>query len=495
MSDPNLPGDIEAEKALLGSILINPDLFTDLVATVKVDDFSIIRHRWIWEAMGKLAEAGTQIDYVTLSDALSPNGRLKELGGQSYLTMLLGHTPTAMNADEYAKIVRDKAIKRNIYLLSKGLTTNALQDKPSDEVMQQIEEFMASSSTRFGATERMVMTAEKLCLSDIGDLSWILKDWIMAGGINLIAGMPAAGKSFLALDLAIGMASTGLAWDNRPVTQGKVLYHFLDGSYRGMRSRIQKLCAGRGIQPPADLIFDFSPLNLKVPSEVMAFRQRIRRLDAALVVFDVMAKFMPGADENSVADISPMMNTLREIANQHGTTFILIHHLNKGGHSDLAYRVRGSTDILGSVDTAIVVTHENQHSQQSIRTIIPQKVRETLPPASLQYQLDSTDESISLRISEVTEIEPTHIPGQAESLYSDFSAFLKDDPDREFKKNDLISELQIDSSARTIDRVFARLNKDPHIKVRKRGSLNTYQWQGDMPTTPLSIWDGMAGGG
>jgi hypothetical protein len=73
---------------------------------------------------------------------------------------------------------------------------------------------------------------------------------------------------------------------------------------------------------------------------VLALRQRIHRLDASVVIFDVMAKFMPGADENSVAEISPMMNTLREIANQTGTTFILIHHLNKGGNPDLSYRVR-----------------------------------------------------------------------------------------------------------------------------------------------------------
>ena len=330
------------------------------------------------------------------------------------------------------------------------------------------------------------MTAEKLCLSEMGELTWILKDWIMAGGINLIAGMPAAGKSFLALDLAIGMASSGLAWDKQPVTQGKVLYHFLDGSYRGMRSRVLKLCHARGIQPPANLIFDFSPLNLKVTSEVLALRQRIHRLDASVVIFDVMAKFMPGADENSVAEISPMMNTLREIANQIGTTFILIHHLNKGGNTDLSYRVRGSSDILGSVDTAIVVAHENQHSAHSMRTIIPQKVRESLPPAQLQFQIESTEESIALRFSETNASELVRVPGQAELIFADILEYLQSVPAQEFKKNELISALQISSSARTIDRAFSKLNNDPRIRVTKRGSFNTYQWEEDTPAMPYS---------
>lgn len=281
------------------------------------------------------------------------------------------------------------------------------------------------------------------------------------------------------------MTSSGLAWDNQPVTQGKVLYHFLDGSYRGMRSRVLKLCHARGIQPPANLIFDFSPLNLKVTSEVLALRQRIHRLDASVVIFDVMAKFMPGADENSVAEISPMMNTLREIANQTGTTFILIHHLNKGGNTDLSYRVRGSSDILGSVDTAIVVAHENQHSARSMRTIIPQKVRESLPPAQLQFQIESTEDSIALRFSEANASELLRVPGQAELIFADILDYLQSLPAQEFKKNELISALQINSSARTIDRAFSKLNNDPRIRVTKRGSFNTYQWEEDTPAMPF----------
>ncbi len=484
MSDPIPPSDVDAERALLGSVIIAPDRFVDLASSVKAEYFYLIRHRWIWEAMNHLVKSDLQIDFVTLCNALNTSGRLKEIGGPAYLIGLLSVTPTSMHAESYAKIVREKAFKRKALEVSSNLARNAIQDKPLTEALQQMEEFFVNTSALSGVTERMVMTAEKLCLSDMGELTWILKDWIMAGGINLIAGMPAAGKSFLALDLGIGIASSGLAWDNHTVTQGKVLYHFLDGSYRGMRSRVIKMCHARGIQPPSDLVFDFSPLNLKVTSEVLALRQRIKRLDASVVIFDVMAKFMPGADENSVAEISPMMNTLREIANQTGTTFILIHHLNKGGNSDYSYRVRGSSDILGSVDTAIVVTNENQHSAHSMRTIIPQKVRESLPPAQLQFKIESTEESIALSFSETTGPNSGRVPIQQEQIYADLLDFLQIEIDQEFKKNDLILALQINSSARTIDRAFARLNNDPRIRVTKKGSFNTYQWEKDTPATP-----------
>jgi len=221
MPDPIPPRDIEAEQALLGSIMIAPYLFEDLVTIVKAEYFYRISHRWIWEAMHHLLESEQQIDHVTLCNALNTSGKLKEIGGPAYIMGLLNATPTSMHAESYAKIVREKAFKRKALEVATNLAQNAIQDKPLSEALQQMEEFFITSSALSGITERMVMTAEKLCLSEMGELTWILKDWIMAGGINLIAGMPAAGKSFLALDLAIGIASSGLAWDSRPVTQGK----------------------------------------------------------------------------------------------------------------------------------------------------------------------------------------------------------------------------------------------------------------------------------
>jgi archaellum biogenesis ATPase FlaH len=330
----------------------------------------------------------------------------------------------------------------------------------------------------------LVFSADQLCSSDVGELTWVLRDWIMAGGINLIAGMPAAGKSFLALDLAIGIASSGIAWNNQPVIKGKVLYHFLDGSYRGMRSRVINLCKARCILPPADLIFDFSPLNLKATAEIISLRQRIKRLGVSVVIFDVMAKFIPGADENSVAEISPMMNTLREIANQTGTTFILIHHLNKGGNPNLSYRVRGSSDILGSVDTAIVVENEHQNVANSMRVITPQKVRESLPPKPLKFQIVSTDESISLQFADGdTEVTSKSL-GQQQQIFLDLINYLESEPDQEFLKQDLVQTLQLPENTRTVGRAFAQLLCDPKVQVQKKGSFKSYKWKKDRPDQP-----------
>ena len=99
------------------------------------------------------------------------SGKLKEIGGPAYITGLLNATPTSMHAESYAKIVREKAFKRKALEVATNLAQNAIQDKPLSDALQQMEEFFVSSSALSGVTERMVMTAEKLCLSEMGELT------------------------------------------------------------------------------------------------------------------------------------------------------------------------------------------------------------------------------------------------------------------------------------------------------------------------------------
>ena len=485
MSDSIPPNNTEAERAFLGSVLLAPEIFNDFSSFIKPEDFYLLRNRHIWEVMRNLIEEGMHLDYLTLHDGLHSKGWLEEVGEDAYLIQMIQDTPTALHAESYARIIKDKANKRRIADLSLKVVQNAYSEKTFMDLHEDVGNLVTGYSALPGNSERLVYSAEQLCSSEVGELTWILKDWIMAGGINLIAGMPAAGKSFLALDLAIGIASTGFAWNDQPVPLGKVTYHFLDGSFRGMRSRVLKLCNARGIQPPANLTFDFSPLSLREPHEVLALKQRISSQGVSVVIFDVMAKFAPGADENSVAEMSPLMNSMREIANQLGTTFILIHHLNKGISNDFSYRVRGSTDILGSVDTAIIVNYENSSAANSIRVIQPQKMREAELPKPLRFQLVSEDQMITLKFSDTENPQLLKEIGQQERIFQDLVDYLQSNPNQEFMKQDLIQTLNLPQEARTVGRAFAQLLRDPRIQIGKRGSFKTYLCINDRPDQPI----------
>jgi hypothetical protein len=247
---------------------------------------------------------------------------------------------------------------------------------------------------------------------------------------------------------------------------------------------MNKLLLGRNSLRPEDLIFDFSQLNLRSSSDLHYLKHEIEQKKISIVVFDVFAKFIPGADENSVSDVSPVMNSLREISNKFGTTFILLHHLNKGSSYDYSYRVRGSSEILGSVDTAIIVTQEGRGLNSAKREIIAQKIREAENPSPMKFQIISTEDSISLKFEEDDESINQSL-GQREEVIRRFLEILHRNPEKIYSKVDLIASVHgIDISARTFERVFQTLNNDPKITKTKDGTRNYYSW-GNMPTKPI----------
>ena len=86
VSAPSVPHSREAEEGALGAVLINPDVYVDLAAFLKADDFYIHRHSWIWEAMVRLVERHIPVDLLTLAEELERFGQLAEVGGPACIS-------------------------------------------------------------------------------------------------------------------------------------------------------------------------------------------------------------------------------------------------------------------------------------------------------------------------------------------------------------------------------------------------------------------------
>lgn len=468
---------VDFEKALEGAVLVNPSCFFDLIDIVKPNYFSIHRNKWIWEAFESLVQKEVPIDFLTVGSELKRKGQLEEVGGTSYLISLVNDCPTSLNAMAYGEELRKNYLNRRTIDLALSIAQNGTQGNSLDVNLQYLEDFMYEATEMINPEKRLIMSAEELCNSDIPDLNWIVKDWIVAGGLNLIAGMPAAGKTILVEDLVIGMATNGKAWNNLTVEKGKVLYQYLDGSVRGVRTRIAKMCSARNVEFPKDLVFDFSPVNLNSPTEMISFRRRIKQLGVTTVVLDVLAKYIPGADENSVSEITPVMNALRDMANKEGITFIIIHHLNKGATNDYSQRIRGSIEILGSVDTAIVVTQDHSGKNNIKRNLIPQKNRESEMPDALSFRIVSNDESISLEFfSEEKNINKASV-SICDKAYDEIVKIISQYPTKKFTKKELVDQIKIiDASTHTFDRAFSKLSKNDHVVISKNSNQNYYSW-------------------
>lgn len=108
-----IPHSAEAEQATLGAILFDSNALMEVQATgIEPSDFFIIRHQWIYEAMLRLADRREPLDFTTLVAELESAGKLSEVGGGSYLLSLVNSTPSSLNADGYAAVVRRNAIRR-----------------------------------------------------------------------------------------------------------------------------------------------------------------------------------------------------------------------------------------------------------------------------------------------------------------------------------------------------------------------------------------------
>ncbi|MAT41310.1 MAG: replicative DNA helicase [Anaerolineaceae bacterium] len=149
--DTQQPHSREAEEAVLGAVLINPDSYFDLAQKLRADDFYIVRNRWIWEVFTTLSEQRTPIDFLTVCDTLIERGHLDEVGGPPYITTLINQTPTSLHAQAYSEIVEENAMRRRMLEAANNLAKQAFdRSKSVDSLLDEAEKSV------FGLSERRI---------------------------------------------------------------------------------------------------------------------------------------------------------------------------------------------------------------------------------------------------------------------------------------------------------------------------------------------------
>src|SRR5512136_280386 len=135
-----VPHSREAEEAVLGAVLINPEAYYDVAHFLKADDFYIHRHRWIWETFTRLHERRIPIDNLTVTEELGQLGQLAEVGGPAYLASLIGNVPTSLHAEAYGRIVEETSIRRRMLAAANDIAKLAYQQETGvDTVMNEAE--------------------------------------------------------------------------------------------------------------------------------------------------------------------------------------------------------------------------------------------------------------------------------------------------------------------------------------------------------------------
>ena len=221
-----VPHSLEAEEAVIGAVMINPEAYYDVAQFLQANDFYIHRHQWIWEAFTRLHERRIPIDLLTVSEELEQMGQLAEVGGPAYLTALINAVPTSLHAEAYGRRVEETAIRRRMLTAANDIAKLAYQENATvDAVMDEAEKAI------FGVSERRMtrdLQSIQQVLSDYYDridqlanrdeetlgvpTGFIDLDRLLGGlqpsDLLIVAGRPGMGKTAFMLSAAKNAAQT-----------------------------------------------------------------------------------------------------------------------------------------------------------------------------------------------------------------------------------------------------------------------------------------------
>ncbi|MDX1665138.1 MAG: replicative DNA helicase [Candidatus Promineifilaceae bacterium] len=215
------PHSVEAEEAVLGSLLIDPDAILEVASFLRPAAFYREQNRWIYQAVLDLHEARDPLDFITLSEALRQREQLEDIGGEAYLISLLNAVPTSVNARSYARIVEAAAVRRRMIGAATTIANLAYdEDENINVVLDRAEQALFSISEE--RTTRDLVPVSDIArdyLDRIEELHARGEDMIgvptgfndidtLLGGLNksdllIVAARPGMGKTSFQLGMAL----------------------------------------------------------------------------------------------------------------------------------------------------------------------------------------------------------------------------------------------------------------------------------------------------
>ncbi len=395
------PHNIEAEEAVLGSLLIDPDAILRVSTFLEPDDFYLQRNKWIYEAIRTLHERRDPADLVTLTDELDRQGRLADIGGPAYLTDLIAATPTSIHVEYYGRIIERTAVLRRLIDGAGKIAQLAYEDVESvEEIIDRAEAIV------FGVSEQRASKDLKPIRQAIdtyydrieylsqhqGEIVGIpttLKDLDkLLGGMQrsdllILAGRPGMGKTSLALSIALQAARR---WDKRVAVfslemSDEQLVQRLLSAETGIDSQRLRLGHIRENEWPTliqatELLANTSFFIDDTPAiSVMELRTKARRLEAEfgldLIIVDYL-QLMRGntRSENRQQEISFISRSLKELARELRVPVLALSQLSRAVESRHDKRpmlsdLRESGSIEQDADVVMFVYRDEVYNQDT----------------------------------------------------------------------------------------------------------------------------------
>lgn len=352
------PQNAEAERSLLGAILIDRDALVRVLSFLRPEHFYEARHAMIFAAMTDLFLASVSIDQLTLTDFLQKKKQLDEVGGRSYIVELIESVPTSAHAEEYAKNIKEKSLRRSLITAAASITNLAFnEERPTNDVVNQAQHELFTVSVQGvdkgfvqirDVLEQVYEETAQVNVSDGGllgvttgfrDLDGMLGGF-QKSDLVILAARPSMGKTSLALDMVRCLALDGkkVAFFSLEMSQQQLVSRML-ASQSGvglweMRTgklnddEFGKLSEATGVLSDLDVSIDDTP-----GANIVEIRTKARRLymergiDAIFI--DYLQLIQGNTKEGRTQEVSQISQELKNMARELKIPVIALSQLSR----------------------------------------------------------------------------------------------------------------------------------------------------------------------
>ena len=408
-----LPANLEAERLVLGSVILEGTRYPQVAETLGRDDFSLDKHRRIWDAMGRLYESGTEIDRVTLANVLMERKELEAVGGLGYLVSLDDGLPHIVNLESYIRIVRDKAALRRIIVSAQHLIDRCVneQEAPGEIIERASRALLDLAPRQQEDLQTPYEVIQEAGLNSIlgGKREGVvespipkLNEYIIGfhpGELILIGARPSVGKTALALQIAHHAAAKGHGTMLFSLEMGKLpLATRLACSIANVNSQLLRLGMvgpderyriARAVSELRDLPLWFDKRARTVPAIHATIRRARAKHPVRLVLIDYLQLMESvGRHENRNQEVSAISRGLKLMAEEFNIPVIALSQFSRptrGTNPEPELTdLRESGSLEQDADLAILM-HAPQGNEHPERLLLVKKQRNGPLGSVLQY--------------------------------------------------------------------------------------------------------------
>jgi replicative DNA helicase len=389
ISERTLPHNLEAERSVLGAILLHQDAFNLAAEVIDSGDFFRDAHRRIFDRMVKLSERNDAIDLVTLKDELGRAGELDEVGGPAYIAALVDGVPRSMNVEYYARIIKEKATLRNlIFSANKILSTAYEGAEEADLILDQAEHAIfaiADDKIREGFVSLRELahssldTIEKLHarkelvtgvptgFTDLDEMT----SGLQPSDLIIVAARPSMGKTSLVLNVAQHVGTkTGMTvgFFSLEMSKEQLFMRLLTSEARIDAHRLRGGFLGELSE--AKIFIDDTP-----SIGVLEMRAKCRRLKSEhglhLVIIDYIQLMQGrGRFENRTLEVASISRSLKGLAKELSVPIVVLSQLSRAPESRSDHRpqlsdLRESGALEQDADVVAFIFREDLYQDKS----------------------------------------------------------------------------------------------------------------------------------